>query len=109
MRTKILILKIIFLCLFILTNKIEAQEHPKSGKKVQKEVSKQRRIKEKEAKKADKKTIKAHYKAQGKKTSRRMKRNHRKSDKMKKNRRPFFIKSWFSYSDLELYKIEKIG
>jgi len=109
MRTKILILKVILILLVFAPNKLDAQDYPKSSKKVQKEVLKQRRSKEKEAKKDDKKTIKAHYKSQGKKTSRRMKKNHRKSDKMKKNRRPFFIKSWFSFNDLELYRIEIIG
>jgi hypothetical protein len=73
---------------------------------VQKEVAKQRKEKGKAARKEDKAMLKNHYKAQGKETSKRMKKNHKRTIKQKKNKRPPFWKKWFSSRDLELYKIE---
>jgi len=106
MRAKLLILFILTLMSVTYTNDIYSQKAPKSNRKAEKEVSKQRKAKGKEARKSDNDAIKRHYKSQGKKTNRRMKRNQRKTIKMKKNKRPPFWKTWFSAAELELYKIE---
>ena len=96
MRTKVIILKLfIFLC-FISTTHVYAQDGSKSNRKAEKELVKQRKAKGKAARKSDKEVMKNHYKAQGKKTKKRMKKNQRKTIKMKKNKRPPFWKSWFN-------------
>lgn len=109
MRAKLLILFILTLLSVTCTNDIYSQKAPKSARKADKEVSKQRKEKGKEARKSDNDAMKRHYKSQGKKTSRRMKRNQRKTIKIKKNKRPPFWKSWFSESELEMYKIEYLA
>jgi hypothetical protein len=109
MRAKLLILFILTLLSVTYTNDIYSQKAPKSNRKAEKEVAKQRKEKGKEARKSDKDAMKKHYKAQGKKTSRRMKKNQRKTIKLKKNKRPPFWESWFSYTELEMYKIELLS
>lgn len=103
--------KLIILCLFTFlcstyNNPLYSQDGSKSNKRAEKELVKQRKAKGKEARKADKATMKNHYKAQGKATSKRMKRNQKNTIKKKKNKRPPFWKSWFTFNYLELYKIE---
>lgn len=109
MRAKLIILFILTLLSVTYTNDIYSQKAPKNNRKAEKEVSKQRKAKGKEARKTDNDAIKKHYKSQGKKTSRRMKKNQRKTIKLKKNKRRPFWESWFSSSGLEVYKIELLS
>ena len=96
MRAKLIILSLFASLSFFSNAKLLGQDASPSNKKVDKEVRKQKKAKGKEARKEDKKAIQAHYKAQGKETRKRMKRNERKSKRLKKNRRPPFWKSWFN-------------
>ena len=94
-RAKIQIL-LLTLLLIGISPAFIAQDKPRSNKKAEKELVKQRKAKGKEARKMDKEAMKRHYDAQGKATRKRMRKSKKKSESINRNRRQPFWKKWFS-------------
>lgn len=96
MAAKLKILLVLFVLLVTHNTSIYSQDSPKSSRKQDKELSKQRRNRDKVAQKEYDDALKLHYDRQGKKTKKRMKKNQRKTKKIKKNKRPPFWEKWFN-------------
>lgn len=65
-------------------------------KKVQREALKRQKEKEKEQMKKYQEAVKRHASIQDKKTRKAMKKEYKKSRRLKENRKEFFLKRWFT-------------
>lgn len=93
--------KLIFLLICLMPLAVSAQEAPAKDKapatsRAQKKKAKKKWKEQRRVEKAEKKAIKAHHKRlQTKDTRKRMKQERKKGEKMRANKKEFFIVRWF--------------
>ena len=97
--------KLIFLFILLMPLAVHAQEAKKDDTKapatsrVQRRAAKKKWKEQRRAEMDDKKAVKAYHKRlQTKKTLRRMKQEKKKSDRLRANKREFFLVRWFRRS-----------
>ena len=95
---KSILLLICLMPLAVTAQEAKSKDKAPASTRAQRKAAKQKWKEERQAEMEQKKAVKAHHKRiQTKQTRKQMRREKRKSDKLKENKRDFFLIRWFKY------------